>query len=125
MSDIDVIVKGLYHEVEELRKAIAVIELRQKQLPREFESNSTVESLDMRGMPKTGDQFKQAEEGPRTTSRSLPHPRNTDSPVFNAIWNCIKTWDINVPGYYMGYMGATGNHVQMIYDAVKQMLRER
>lgn len=39
-------------------------------------------------------------------------------PVFNAIWNCIKDWDINVPGAYSGYCGATGNHVRAIMDAI-------
>jgi hypothetical protein len=37
---------------------------------------------------------------------------------FDAIWNCIKTWDINVPGAYSGYCGATGNHARAILDAL-------
>ena len=40
-------------------------------------------------------------------------------PLFEAIWNAIKTWDINVPSEYMGYCGATGNHVCAIMDAVR------
>lgn len=40
-------------------------------------------------------------------------------PLFDAIWNTIKSWDINVPEAYGGYCGATGNHVRAIYDAVK------
>lgn len=43
-------------------------------------------------------------------------------PQFNAVWNAIKTWDINVPGVYGGYMGATGNHVRAIVDALKSPL---
>lgn len=39
-------------------------------------------------------------------------------PLFDAIWGAIKTWDINVPHAYSGYMGATGNHARAIYDAV-------
>lgn len=39
--------------------------------------------------------------------------------LFDAIWNTIKAWDINVPYAYGGYCGATGNHVRAIYDAVK------
>lgn len=40
------------------------------------------------------------------------------NPMFDAIWNAIKSWDINVPGAYNGYCGATGNHVRAIYDAI-------
>ena len=44
-------------------------------------------------------------------------------PLFDAIWNQIKSWDINVPEVYGGYCGATGNHVRAIYDAVKRAQR--
>ena len=40
------------------------------------------------------------------------------SPEFREIWDCIKSWDINVPAIYAGYMGATGNHVRAILDAL-------
>jgi hypothetical protein len=46
-----------------------------------------------------------------------PEMLNGD-PLFDAIWNSIKTWDINVPHAYSGYCGATGNHVRAIYDAI-------
>lgn len=46
-----------------------------------------------------------------------PEMLNGD-PLFDAIWQTIKRWDVNVPGVYLGYMGATGNHVRAIYDAV-------
>lgn len=39
-------------------------------------------------------------------------------PRFAAIWECIKSWDINVPEAYSGYCGATGNHVRAIIDAL-------
>jgi hypothetical protein len=42
------------------------------------------------------------------------------TPEFEAIWQCIKTWDIHVPGAYFGYSGATGNHVRAILDALKR-----
>lgn len=55
--------------------------------------------------------------------RSIPWPDPTpemlNDPEFNAIWNCIKTWDVNVPGAYSGYCEATGNHVRAILDALK------
>ncbi len=40
------------------------------------------------------------------------------SPEFEKVWACIKTWDINVPSAYVGYMGATGNHVWAILLAL-------
>jgi hypothetical protein len=42
------------------------------------------------------------------------------SPEFEAIWQAIKTWDINVPGAYGGYCSATGNHVRAIIDALRK-----
>jgi hypothetical protein len=50
---------------------------------------------------------------------SDPTPEMLADPRFDAIWNCIKTWDINVPGAYDGYCGATGNHVRAILDALE------
>jgi hypothetical protein len=47
-----------------------------------------------------------------------PEMLNGD-PLFDAIWDTIKTWDVNVPDVYSGYCGANGNHVRAIYDAVK------
>jgi hypothetical protein len=44
-----------------------------------------------------------------------------DDPKFGAIWQTIKSWDINVPGAYNGYCGATGNHVRAILDALAAM----
>jgi hypothetical protein len=49
---------------------------------------------------------------PDPTQEMLAHPE------FEAIWQVIKTWDINVPYVYQGYMGATGNHVRAILDAL-------
>ena len=47
-----------------------------------------------------------------------PTPEMLADPVFEAIWNVIKTWDINVPSAYHGYCSATGNHVRAILDAL-------
>jgi hypothetical protein len=43
-----------------------------------------------------------------------------DSPEFRAIWDCIKTWDVNVPAYYHGYCGANGSHVAAILHALHE-----
>jgi hypothetical protein len=47
-----------------------------------------------------------------------PKPEEMNTPLFECIWQAIKSWDINVPSEYGGYMGATGNHVCAIMDAV-------
>ena len=51
---------------------------------------------------------------------SDPTPEMLNLPEFEAIWQAIKRWDINVPGAYHGHCGATGNHVRVILDAVRQ-----
>ena len=48
-----------------------------------------------------------------------PTPKDLRTPEFNAVWDCIKKWDIAVPNAYCGYCGATGNHVMAILNALK------
>ena len=48
-----------------------------------------------------------------------PTPEMLTAPEFEAIWQCIKSWDINIAEHYNGYMGATGNHVRAILDALR------
>jgi len=50
-----------------------------------------------------------------------PTPAMLESAEFDAIWQVIKTWDINVPDVYAGYCGATGNHVRAILDGLNLM----
>lgn len=40
------------------------------------------------------------------------------SPQFEAVWNVIKSWDVNVPEAYSGYCSANGSHVAMILNAL-------
>lgn len=56
--------------------------------------------------------------GAALADRDMPNPTEADleSQVFNAIWDVIKSWDVNVPGYYRGYCGANGSHVKLILD---------
>lgn len=51
----------------------------------------------------------------------MPNPTEADleSPEFEAIWQLIKSWDVNVPSHYEGYCGANGSHVKMILDALR------
>lgn len=46
-----------------------------------------------------------------------PKPEDLEAEDFTLVWECIKTWDINVPEAYAGYCGATGNHVMAILFA--------
>lgn len=52
---------------------------------------------------------------------NLPNPTKDMrcTPEFEAIWQCIKSWDINVPDAYRGYCGATGSHVAAILEAIQ------
>lgn len=49
---------------------------------------------------------------------SDPTEADLETEEFNKVWECIKTWDINVPEAYEGYCGATGNHVIAILIAL-------
>lgn len=53
----------------------------------------------------------------------MPSPNAFDllDPQFNAVWEAIKTWDINAPEYYVGYTGAQGNHVMLILNALRSL----
>lgn len=62
------------------------------------------------------DNFKQTDEWPD------PTPEMLETVLFDTIWRTIKTWDVNVPHAYSGYMGATGNHARAIYEAIAPLL---
>ena len=53
--------------------------------------------------------------------KPMPNPTEEDlkDPVFEAIWQTIKSWDINVPEFYDGYCGANGSHAKLILDAIR------
>ena len=59
--------------------------------------------------------------------KDLPNPTKEDleSPEFNAIWDVIKSWDINVPEYYSGYMGGNGSHVKLILQSLVVAMRDK
>lgn len=69
------------------------------------------------------EQFTALREGSFTPTREWPDPTPAmlETPEFNAIWECIKTWDINVPEVDGDglYSEATGNHVRAILDALQ------
>lgn len=55
--------------------------------------------------------------------QDMPNPTAEDlkRPDFEAIWQVIKGWDVNVPTHYTGYCGANGSHVKMILDALDKL----
>ncbi len=59
------------------------------------------------------------------TLKPLPNPSisERDSPIFNAIWEIIKDWDISDPNYYYGYMSGNGGHVKLILDKIIPFIR--
>jgi len=52
--------------------------------------------------------------------QTMPDPTEAQlaSPEFAAVWEVIKTWDVNVPEFYDGYCGASGSHVVLILNAL-------
>lgn len=47
-----------------------------------------------------------------------PTEKDLESPLFEAVWQAIKGWDIErEPG--IGYAGATGTDVMTILNAIK------
>lgn len=53
-----------------------------------------------------------------------PTPEMLESEDFKAIWELIKTWDINAPEAYKGYCQATGNHVRAILGVLSALVTD-
>jgi hypothetical protein len=62
---------------------------------------------------------------PATFHFQDPTPEMQTDPLWNAIWDEIKPWDIHVPSEYSGVMGATGNHVTAIFRAIERHMQQR
>jgi len=56
--------------------------------------------------------------------KPMPDPTEEQlkDPIWNSIYQTIKSWDVNVPEFYNGYCGANGSHATLIYEAVKKAL---
>jgi hypothetical protein len=66
-------------------------------------------------------------KNPLPAKPPMPNPteRDLQNSTFEAIWQVIKTWEVNVPEYYVGYCGANGSHVKLILDAIRADLEKR
>ena len=54
-----------------------------------------------------------------------PTPEMLGTPEFMAVWDTIKTWNINVPDVDGElYSGAAGNHVRAILDALGEVWKQ-
>lgn len=53
----------------------------------------------------------------------MPCPTKADlqDPLFDAIWQATKTWDVSAPEYYIGYCGLNGSHVMLILSAIRNV----
>jgi hypothetical protein len=60
---------------------------------------------------------------PKSGVERMPTPTEEDlkDPEFNAIWDVIKSWDVNVSKYYKGYSKTTGSHVMLILNALRKL----
>lgn len=47
-----------------------------------------------------------------------PTPEMLEDPLFCAIWEAIKGWDIGCKEYE-GHAGAMGNHARAVYEAIR------
>lgn len=56
----------------------------------------------------------------------MPNPSEADlsDPLFEAIWQATKTWDVNSPEHYVGYCGMNGSHVMLILEAIRKTPKE-
>lgn len=61
---------------------------------------------------------EQSKMGAATFNYGDPPEWMLHHPLYEPVWDEIKTWDINVPTEYTGCMGATGNHVAAILYAI-------
>ena len=76
----------------------------------------------MNGTTELGERSRMEGSTVPCFKRHWPDPtvEMLNSAEFEAVWQCIKNWDINVPDAYSGYCGATGNHVRSILDSLNR-----
>lgn len=58
------------------------------------------------------------------SKKPMPNPteEQLNDPIWNAIYDVIKSWDVNVPDFYQGYCEANGSHATLIHEAIKDKI---
>lgn len=65
-------------------------------------------------------------DAPPLKDMSNPTAEDLEDPLFNALYDATKHWDVNVPGSYVGYCGLNGSHVKVMLDAIRpEVARQR
>ena len=87
---------------------------------------STAKITERVGAAEVGEASPAATSGPAVTVFDYPNPTEADQadPVFEAIWQAIKRWDVSRGGGAL-YSGATGSDVMHILQAVRVSAAER
>lgn len=49
-------------------------------------------------------------------------PSDIRDPLFKAIWEATKTWEVGVPEHYAGHVGMNGSHVMLILNELRKLV---
>lgn len=52
-------------------------------------------------------------------------PADLVDPIFNAIYEATKDWDVGAPKHHGGHTGMTGSHVMIIVNAIRAEQRKQ
>ncbi len=74
--------------------------------------------------PSLGYDLRYALGNPKLKMPS-PNKKILNDPLFNSIYNAIKTWDISVSESYSGYCHGDGSHAMLIYNEIRKNLNEK
>jgi hypothetical protein len=109
----------LYDALGLLRKYHAVMQMRDQS-----RASVVIEKIDREYAARLEDFSVVPNPGPNPPRiyKEMPNPtpdQVENDPAFQAIWQTIKSWDVNAPEYYQGYCGANGSHVALILNALQ------
>ena len=62
----------------------------------------------------------EARRNTKTGNYQDPTEAMLQDPLWNASFNEIRDWDVNVPSEYGGYCACTGNHATAIFLAIQK-----
>lgn len=53
-----------------------------------------------------------------------PSPADLEHNLFDALYQAIKTWDVEVPEFHDGYCAANGSHVKLILNGLDEATKD-